>query len=216
MPVEILTAMVAIFVASVATLTADRGRYVADSRSFDLNFVQEVILERGQPRPNTHTETAKLWLRRSQDYRRMALYMTYSTVNMILATFFIGVSLLLDYVFPNDHYWICSTVISGVFFLFMIDGWLIKYRKKIIPDSSVAVIRGFVKFYEKFSFKVSRAFPPLLPPLDITHLERWPEVREAIAEYREFLDSLEFTPDLIRNDMEPDATSEYVKSKNNT
>ena len=200
----------AIFVATVATLTADRGRYIADSRSYDLNFVQAVILEQEkQSRPNINTETAKLWLRRSQDYRRMALYMTYSTVNMILATFFIGVSLLLDYVFPNDHYWICSTIISGVFFLFMIDGWLIKYRKTIIPDSSVAAIRGFVKFYEKFSFKISRAFPPLLPPLDVTHLERWPEVRNALEEYREFLDSLEFTSDLIRNNMEPDAKSVY-------
>lgn len=192
------------FIGISALLVSTREQYVHSFRGFDLNFGEAAITVKHSSNTterHLHTQKAELWLRRSQDYRRMALYITYSSVNMVIATYLAGVSLVL--VFLSISIFVIPILfISFIFFLFMFVAWMIRYRKVFKPDSSSKAAKWFALNYEKLSLKMSESFPPLLPPLNLLHLNRWPEIEKLIDEhFRNFLHSMDETSDIQRNKM---------------
>jgi len=109
-----------------------------------------------------------------------------------------GISLITDYIL-GELFWLPSFMVAILFFLFMLISWLSRYNILFTPVSERKIIHNFALWYERTSYKLSMLFPPLLPPLRLDHLKRWPEVRKFIdEEMLNFLKSLEESQALSR------------------
>jgi len=157
-------------------------------RSFDLSFAQAMVLstvKQAKETSQAYAEIAKMWLRRSQDFRHASLFLSFSCANMLVSTVLIALSFTSDYLFGGWLY--VPFLATGVLFLaLMLVGQLIRYE--YLVDSRSNCIRNFASSYIKISWRLSM-FPPLLPPLKPTHIARWPEIQglidrdENIAKY---------------------------------
>jgi hypothetical protein len=197
-PIQVLALIAAVSASFTAVHLTDRERYVHEFRGFDLSFLQARKLEEGQKDPSlkvAYRDISKVWLRRSQDFRRIALYLSFISADLIVVTLLFLVSFGLDYL-VGGILWLPPFALGWIFALAGGEGWLIRYRF-LESESGYALVRQIVTTYEKASWEISKFFPPLLPPLDPRHLARWPEVEEAInEEMRAFLSSLQDTREL--------------------
>jgi hypothetical protein len=181
---------------------ADRERYVHGFRQADLHFFERnlelknaVDVQRG-----TIYSVAKMWLRQSEDFRRTAVYLTFSCVHLALSTAFFLVALVVALLLTG-WYFLVPYGVAAIFLILSFGAHVGRYW------IGMHRLRSCWSVYKKMSWWVSERFPPLLPPLAPSHLARWREIGEAIEHDREFkiyLSSMSEYKDL-------DMFTQYVK-----
>ena len=202
MPVQLLGALFAATISVTGVLLADRERYVHSFRAFDLSFIQSMLLSKAQKSgeiQKTYREIAKVFLRRSQDFRRVGLYSSFYMAHLVVCTTCFGLSFVSDY-FVGGDLWFPSFSVGILFGILSIVGWLDRYRIAFTASSKRALLRKVTLLYERISWKLSTKFPPLIPPLTPTHLARWPEATAQIDdEMMLFLRRMKDSQDLIHH-----------------
>jgi hypothetical protein len=73
-----------------------------------------------------YKEIAKMWLRRSIDFRRASIYLTFSAVHMFFCSAFLLLAVLADFLFNGTWFWPPAVVAMGFFFLSFLNH-LIRY-----------------------------------------------------------------------------------------
>ena len=160
---------------------ADRERYVHGFRQADLHFFEQVLrlreLEslRRQPAYNI----AKMWLRHSEDFRRTAVYLTFSCVHLSLSTIFFLAALIVGVLF-SEWYFAIPYGVAMIFLVLSLMAHLGRYW------SGRGSLRSFWSSYKRMSWWLSERFPPISPPLAPSHLARWREIGEAVEQDDEF------------------------------
>jgi hypothetical protein len=177
----ILTTLIAIAVFVLGIAIAERERYVHGFRSMDMN-VYSYALKAVQD--DINREIAKLWLKRSEDFRNSAIYYTFTAVNCLFCVLFLAIALLLLFLFDGLYIWLPLCLIAVVFLLLV----------GLIQLGRYHVVTPITKL-EEFSWKVAEMFPPLLPPLVPSHLVRWPEIEEVIQSQEWLITYLETLPE---------------------
>jgi hypothetical protein len=199
-PIQLLSVALGASMSLTAISMAARSRYVHEFRVYDLNFYSHMLLaiaQKDRDQSNAHKEVAKMWLRRSEDFRRQSLYLTFSSVHIIFSSFFFGLSLAIDYL-ANSFYYFPFSAVGFIFLLFSIIAYWLRYRSK-------SAITNLAVRFERMSWKLSSFFPPLPPPLIPMHLRRWKEISSLIErdqDLKEYLYKLPQNIDMRRHGLD--------------
>lgn len=190
MPVQTLAVLFASSIAITGALLADRERYIHEFRAFDLNFRSSMLLSKASKDTlisRAHKEVAKTWLRRSVDFRRQSIYITFSAVHMIFCSVFLLLTFLVDFFFNNMYFWPLLVIAIGFLFC-SFSNYLIRYG--VLGQSKYSYIKSFFSYIEDVSHKLADIFPPLMPPLVLSHLSfsSWAEISEIMENDDELID----------------------------
>lgn len=120
MPIQLLSILFASSISLSALYMGTRSRYVHEFRAYDLNFYSHMLQAYAQKDgslSHAHKKVAKMWLRRSEDFRRQSLYLTFSSVHIVLCSFFFGLSLAVDY-FADHFYYFPFSAFGSIFLAF--------------------------------------------------------------------------------------------------
>lgn len=197
MPVQTLAVFLASSIALTGALLADRERYVHEFRTFDLNFRSSMLLSKASKNKSmskAHKEVAKTWLRRSMDFRRTSVYITLSTAHMALCSILLFLAFLVDFFFDGVYFW-PPLVMALSFLLCSFLLFLVRYG--LLGRTKHGCINSFFLYLEVFSHRLTEIFPPLMPPLLLSHLgfSSWPEIGEIIESDDELVDFIRRTGD---------------------
>jgi len=193
MPPQILIALFAVSSALMGLTLADRERYIHEFRIFDLNFRSNMLLSKASKNKaisSAHRKIAKTWLKRSVEFRRNSIYITFSTVYMIFCTIFLMFAFGIDVFFNSFYFW-PLLIIAVIFSIASFLNHLIRYG-----------LIGFSPRFEVVSHRLSDFFPPLPPPLVLSHLsfKSWPEIYEVMdSEIKDFIRKAEHYSTLKRH-----------------
>lgn len=173
---------ISIFFTSI--FLAYRGKYIHSFRSADLNFFQQTLELKYAKEPleiEILVRKGQMWLRVSESFRRNAIYLSFSAIHMIISILFFVASWILLAI--HKEYFIILTYIGLIFFMLSLLGHLGRY-------SYGKKFSCWWHFYKRFSWHICNSFPPLAPPLIISHLARWKEIGEAIKRDERFMSYL--------------------------
>lgn len=163
MLIEILTTVLAGQIAITSFIIAARLRYVHQLRTADVNAHSHILLSESSigKVSDTHKEIAKTWLRIAERYRCTSIYLSLSAANFMVALIFYALSLFFV-LLETDPIILVLFPIGAIFTSLGIMDHLDRYWN-IQPKSAI----------ERFSWRLAELFPPLVPPLNPTHLGRW-------------------------------------------
>ena len=180
MPQALLSALLGLsFALSGGLITAKRS-YAIRFRDFDDSFADKMHED--------HIDQAKEKLTRSEDYRDMALYLTFPVEYSIFAMFALGVSLFVDYLFGGPFY-AALLAVAFFFWLLMLIAPMIKYETLFHLDSGF--FRPFSKWYMNASWLLcALKRSPLGPLTDPGDLARHSQLKPLILGEKTFVDLL--------------------------
>lgn len=165
---------------------AGRERYVHGFRNADLNFFEQTFHLNDTKKPSEAkilVKKGQMWLRVSESYRRNAVYLSFSSIHMILATLCFIISLIVSTF--SKQYFVLPMLLGIIFFILSLLGHIGRYGYGRIKFSS------WWSLYKRFSWTFCNGFPPFVPPLVVSHLARWKEIGEAIQKDERFMLYLE-------------------------
>ena len=169
-------------------------------RTYDLNFAQNLYVSQVQTNSNArdaYRRVARMWLGISEDFRRDAFYLTFSSIHALLGAYFFAAAFLTDF-FIGGVVYIPFVMIGSTFIVLSLVAALGRYR--VISKSKNRllrhrILRHFALHYERSSFKMSKFFPPLMPPLTLRDIKRNSEIQQLIDQDSEIKSYLENLPD---------------------
>ncbi|TET20079.1 hypothetical protein E3J74_04525 [Candidatus Bathyarchaeota archaeon] len=164
---------------------ADRERHVHGFRNADLNFLQQALnldVAKTPAEIEILVKKGKMWLKVSEHFRYCAVYLSFSTVHMILAAFLFAISLM--FLSLGSDFFVITTCIGIAFSALSFLGHVGRYGYGQTRFSL------WWSFYKRLSWEICDKFPPMAPPLILSHLARWKEVGEAIQKDKRFIDYL--------------------------
>lgn len=161
---------------------ADRERHVHGFRNADLNFLQQALnlnIAKTPAEIEILVKKGKMWLKVSEHFRFCSVYLSFSAVHMILATLFFVLSLI--FLSLSSPFFVFTTCVGITFSVLSFFGHVGRYGYGRTRFTS------WWSFYKHLSWKICDKFPPMAPPLILSHLARWKEVGEAIQKDKRFM-----------------------------
>jgi len=192
MAINTTTLQIAIAVAIffVGFFLAERGRHVHGFRNFDMIFYQHARLAVAHPSDvgKAHKDIAKQYLKRSVDYRRIAVYHTFQTLYAIFGMMCFILALVLSSF--SELFTSIFFIAGGIFLVLAFLGLLRRYGRLKSLEA-----------YDRISWLLSEKFPPWPRALAPSHFLWWDEVGAFIsddADYEAYLEMLNEYQDIKR------------------
>ncbi len=193
LPTTEFSAALGVVLGFVALSLSGRSNYVQGFRRFDLSLVEHAKLAETENDPDARRARlyiAQMYLRRSEDYRWHATYFTHGCIYLVLCAYGLVLTVIIDFYVSGSVVWLLF-LLSLVPLPFASLSYLIRYSLSPEEPSRTRIPGSFLTAYQVVSTELSRWFPPLLPPLNIDHLKRWPHVQQTIDLSPELLSYLQ-------------------------